>query len=1043
MNAHPRLLAPFSLFVFLTAASGVASALTGTATVLNVGPSPGTAGQPITLFATISPQVPEVPTGTVQFTETANPTVIYTAPVVNGSASLILELPAGTYTYQAVYSGDSNFTGSTSTIVSETVTTSTTTTLSVTPNPALFGQAVTMSAAVSPTGSTGTVTFYDHTNVLGVAPVVDGTATLVTNLLPSGLRTLYARYSGNTTGDATSTSTQISEAVLTKSGLGYGPFVTYPSAGGPSIQVAADFNTDGVMDIAVLNEAANTITIFVGSSTGVFTVGNTLTTGPSPAGMVVGDFNGDGNPDIAVAASDGVEVLYGLGNGSFDSFVTTNIGTGGALSLAVGDFNYDGLPDIAAVNGTTVKVLVSTGSSFNASLFAPVTLAAAPTAMAVGDFNNDSLADLVVITSAGANVLLNTSDLVLVSPTYSFGSPSVYAAGNGPDAVLVKDINGDVNQDLLITNLTDGTVSVLLGNGSGSFAAATAFSAGPSPTSLATCDFNGDGIADLVVTNQTSYNGNSNISVLLGIGNGTYHTPLGYTAGAAPTSVIVGDFNNDSKPDVAVLSATSNTLDILLNLYATIAVSAGNTQAAAVNNTFAIPLQVTTTAFGTPASNVPVTFTAPSSGASGFFNGIGPVATVVSSATGIATAPPYTANGTTGANTVSATAGGNAVTFSLTNNVQVCTFIVSPDTNVVLDARGGSQLFTVTASASNCMWNAASSSPSILFGTTSGTGSGSVDVLFPANTTGADLPETVYIAGIAVPVTILGTTQIFADVPPSSFYFDAVNLLYEKGITAGCSENPLDYCPNTDVTRAQMAVFIVSSVYNGGPFTLNSTVPYFNDVPVGSFGFNWIQKMYELGITSGCGNGDFCPNDNVTRAQMAVFIITARYGASAVWDIPQTPYFTDVPMGAFAYNWIQRMAYDSITAGCGPSLYCPDSDVIRGDMAIFIMKGMFNALYPSTTPEILSITPASIPIGQTTTVTVTGVNTLFDSTTVLQPIPNTTIGTMTVLSPTSFTVQLTPSDSTVTTQPYSIYVVTSDQSQEEVLPNGLTITAAP
>jgi hypothetical protein len=176
---------------------------------------------------------------------------------------------------------------------------------------------------------------------------------------------------------------------------------------------------------------------------------------------------------------------------------------------------------------------------------------------------------------------------------------------------------------------------------------------------------------------------------------------------------------------------------------------------------------------------------------------------------------------------------------------------------------------------------------------------------------------------------------------------------------------------------------------------------------------------------------------------MAVFIITARYGASAVWDIPQTPYFTDVPMGAFAYNWIQRMAYDSITAGCGPSLYCPDSDVIRGDMAIFIMKGMFNALYPSTTPEILSITPASIPIGQTTTVTVTGVNTLFDSTTVLQPIPNTTIGTMTVLSPTSFTVQLTPSDSTVTTQPYSIYVVTSDQSQEEVLPNGLTITAAP
>jgi hypothetical protein len=1058
MNPNYRIFAAGALLVLLTAASSVdasAAPLITSTTTLTISPNPGVAGAPVTLTATINPQTPEVPTGTVQFSEASSPTVIYTAPVINGAATLILEPPSGSYTYTAVYSGDTNFMGSTSSPVSEAVTTSTTTTLTVNPNPALFGSQVTLSASISPSTATGTVTFYDLSNVVGVAPVSSGVATFQASLLPSGLRSLYARYSGDV-NDGPSLSTIVSAAIIAKPGLGLGQTSTLTAGSGPITQVVGDFNGDGKPDIAVLDTTGSNIQVFLGTGAGTFTPGNSLSTGANPVGLVTGDFNGDGILDLAVAAGDGVEVLYGSGGGAFGSYVTTSI-AGAASNLAVADFNNDGLPDIAALSSTTLTILVSTGPGFNTALFPTSSIGSAAAAeIATGDFNSDGLTDLVVITPAGAGVMLNSSDLTAPAPTYGFAAPVVYPAGNGPDAVLVKDVNTDGNPDLLIANSTDGTVSVLLGSANGTFVSHGAFAAGANPTSIATSDFSGDGIADLIVTNQSAPV-SQNISVLLGMGNGSYRSPLTYgSENPGPNSILVADFNSDFIPDVAILSS-SNQIEILLNLFATLSLTQGNTQTTAINNAFALPLQVTANAFGTPAANVSVTFTAPASGAGGFFEGVGASATAVSSSAGIATAPTYIANATVGENDVVVTGGNNSpLSFMLTNNAQTCTFTVSPNAAILIDANGGAQLFTVTASLPNCMWNAASSSPSILFGTNSGTGNGVVNVLFPANTSGYDLTETLYIAGIPITATILATKQIFADVPPSAFYFDAANLMYTKGITDGCSANPLDFCPNNPVTRAEMAIFIVNSVYNDGPFTLNNSSPYFIDVPEGSFGYNQIQKMYELGITLGCAgtpgvNLQYCPDDSVNREDMAEFIIRGRYGAGTSFDIPSTPYFTDVPSGAFAYNYIQRMAYDGITEGCTATTYCPTQVVERDQMAIFIMKGLFNldvgtGVPTQTTPEITSITPASIPLGQTTTVTVTGSNTSFDSSTVVnlvagnQANPAYTVGAVTVNSTTSLTVQLTPVSGVDTTQPYSIYISTPDQLQEVILPNALTIT---
>jgi hypothetical protein len=170
---------------------------------------------------------------------------------------------------------------------------------------------------------------------------------------------------------------------------------------------------------------------------------------------------------------------------------------------------------------------------------------------------------------------------------------------------------------------------------------------------------------------------------------------------------------------------------------------------------------------------------------------------------------------------------------------------------------------------------------------------------------------------------------------------------------------------------------------------------------------------------------------------MAIFIIRMRYGATAVFDFPTTPYFTDVTPDTFGWSWIQRLREDNITGGCTITTYCPTAPVTRGEMAIFVMAGGFNALLPPGTPVISSISPATITHGTSGIYTVTGLNTNFvQGTTVISPIPGVTIGAVTVASATSLTVQLSAA-SDATLQPSSVQAITG--SEEAVLPNSLVI----
>jgi hypothetical protein len=305
----------------------------------------------------------------------------------------------------------------------------------------------------------------------------------------------------------------------------------------------------------------------------------------------------------------------------------------------------------------------------------------------------------------------------------------------------------------------------------------------------------------------------------------------------------------------------------------------------------------------------------------------------------------------------------------------------------------------------------------------------------------------------AVPVT-QNFTVLFNDVLPGASYAAAVDLFAQYGITAGCGMD--DFCVNGLVTRAQMAVFIITGIFRGASFNYSPT-PHFADVPAsgpGSFGFKFVQAMYELGISSGCAKAvppatlpTFCPNESVTREQMAVFIIAARLGTGASFTYSSTPSFADVPdSGGTApyFKFVQRMKQDGITAGCAKAAppatlptYCPTQAVTRSQMAVFMMAGLFNFPLAPTTPAIIGLSPSVLPVGTSSTFTITGANTTFtQGVTTLSPIPGVTIGTITVNSPTSLTVQLTAA-ANATPRPYTIEAITN--SEQDVLPNSLTV----
>lgn len=179
----------------------------------------------------------------------------------------------------------------------------------------------------------------------------------------------------------------------------------------------------------------------------------------------------------------------------------------------------------------------------------------------------------------------------------------------------------------------------------------------------------------------------------------------------------------------------------------------------------------------------------------------------------------------------------------------------------------------------------------------------------------------------------------YSDVSQSYLFHGAIETITRKGITSGCGGG--NYCPENLVTRGEMAVFLLRSKHGSGYAPPPATGTVFGDVTVATPFAPWIEQLFSEGITSGCGGGNYCPTASVTRDQMAVFLLRSEHG-SGYHPPPAVGIFSDVPPGAPFADWIERLANEGVTSGCNPGAYCPSSTVTRGQMAVFLSK-TFNA----------------------------------------------------------------------------------------------------
>ncbi len=488
---------------------------------------------------------------------------------------------------------------------------------------------------------------------------------------------------------------------------------------------------------------------------------------------------------------------------------------------------------------------------------------------------------------------------------------------------------------------------------------------------------------------------------------------------ASPVAIASGDFNGDGRTDI-VATLFTNTAAVLLRFG-----TATTSTLTAPGSTYGQPLVFTATV---SPSVAPGTVT--------FQDGL-TVLAAVPLTEGVATFSPNTLPA--GPHPISATYNGPDLAYGRSTDshlVQITGCSTIPQTTLYVDANGGPLSIPVTATSPSCTWLASTDSLWIQLSSTMGTGSGTLTATFTPNSTGSVLSGLIYVGSQAIPVTQRATAQQAADIQPSDFYFDAVNTLFTRHVTTGCTSSPLQYCPTQLIPRWQAAVFVVRAIFGGDSFTFSST-PYFNDVASGDPGFQWIQKLHELGITDGCGSGNFCPDSNLTRDEAAIFVIRMRYGATANFSFPSTPFFTDVTSDTFGWSWIQRMMRDHITNGCAPSMFCPTRMVTRAEMAVFVATAGFNSGLPSNTPILTVITPSTIPPGDTISFTINGLNTSFaqDSTT-LAPMPGFTVDSICIGDSETIYVSLT-SSSDAPPQPVSVVAITGDE--EAVLPNGLTV----
>lgn len=330
---------------------------------------------------------------------------------------------------------------------------------------------------------------------------------------------------------------------------------------------AGHFNHDGHLDILNGNR------MMLGTGTGSFNAPMVVAIPETMNAAITRDVNNDTHLDLIAGGGSGLTIMFGNGNGnlafgrSYTSGVTGFIGTAFAV---FGDFNEDGKVDLAAAQSLGIGIMNGdgTGEFHDARIYQ--TNLSSPRSMIVTDFNNDGKKDFAVLSpqfsgfqnGGGVEVALGDGAGGFTRKSYTnfgFQNATQMAAG---------DFNSDGKADLAVTRAADGRVFILFNDGTGGFPANTNsvpnFFLGAQPSSIKEGDFNNDSKLDLIVLTPQ----NHSYSMMLGDGSGGFQVFGGGLVfpgtSAFVDDVETGDFNADGKLDIVVVRSGSNTINILL-----------------------------------------------------------------------------------------------------------------------------------------------------------------------------------------------------------------------------------------------------------------------------------------------------------------------------------------------------------------------------------------------------------------------------------------------------------------------------------------------
>jgi FG-GAP-like repeat len=331
-----------------------------------------------------------------------------------------------------------------------------------------------------------------------------------------------------------------------------------------------DFDGDHNADIATANSFSGDVSVLLGDGQGSATFGTSLGAAAAPSAIAAGKIDADDALDLAVAdeGAGAVSLFYGVGDGTFRPRVDLGVGMSPGSStnlpsyVVLADLNGDGRLDIATANylGDAVSVLLADAAGgFGAPAVIPID--GGPIALAAGDLTGDHRPELVASANDVAQIVVLTN-----KGDGTFTEGARLDVGDNPMGVVVADFDADGKNDVAVVNEIFDTVSVALGRGDGTFEAADEYDVGGSPQAIAASDLNGDGHLDLVTAdNLGTFDLANSVSVLTGLGDGTFANAKSFEVGTGPTALAVADLNGDHKPDLVTANTDGDNVSILLN----------------------------------------------------------------------------------------------------------------------------------------------------------------------------------------------------------------------------------------------------------------------------------------------------------------------------------------------------------------------------------------------------------------------------------------------------------------------------------------------